>query len=335
MNDTTNYNFVLFDSSGSYFRIARSDLEHFPYCTVREDDILPQAGSFKQLLFKAHTSRHFSNKNRVVPFQNIWNKAQIGKLCFPEEKPICFLFATALSKYYDMRLFEYLRKNYPDCKIVLMLRDVVQVCLNRSGGRTINDLFSTFDRIYTINKKDAEEYAFEQINVMCSRYQMEEPKDYSSDIVFVGKMKDRYDTINQIYERLTSAGVICDFTLLTDGNDKKIVEGIKTISRPMSYEEMLKKTTGSRCILEVTQKGIDSVSSRYLEALCYNKKLVTDVRTIEATRYFNPRFMLIYSTIEDIDPAFIKEDVEVDYEYDDYYSPVNLLKFIDGDLTRQ
>lgn len=330
-----NYNFVLFDGSGSYFRIARSDLERFPYCVVREDDTLPQAGRFEQFLFKVHTSRHFSNNNRIVPFQNIWNKPQIGKLCFPENKPLCFLFATALSKYYDMRLFDYLRAVYPKCRIVLLLRDVIQVCLNRSGGRTIRDLLSTFDRIYTINKRDAEKYGLKQINVMCSRYPIEIPADYSSDIVFVGKIKDRYDTINQIYEKLTGAGVVCDFTLLTDGNDKEITDGIKTISKPMSYEDMLKKTMRSRCILEVTQKGIDSVSSRYLEALCYNKKLVTDVRSIEATRYYNPRFMLIYKTIEDIDPTFIKDNAEVDYEYDDYYSPVNLLKYIDDDLLLQ
>lgn len=334
MSNEFNYNYVFFDGSGSYFRIARSDLDNFPGCIVRESGRLPQASGVEQFLFKVHTSGHFSKDNRVIPFQNIWNKAYIGNLVFPEEKPICFIFATALATYYGMGLFENLRKNYPDCRIVLMLRDVVRVCLNRSGGKTLQDLWATFDRIYTINSNDVREYGFHPINVMCSRYSIGLPDKHTSDIVFVGKIKDRYDTIKKIYKRLSDAGVICDFTLLTDDNEMNIDDGIKTISHPMNYEDMLKKTIQSRCILEVTQKGIDSLSSRCLEALCYNKKLVTDVKSVSSMKYYNPQFMLIYEEPEEINPDFIKADIDVDYMYDDYYSPINLLQYIDHDLTQ-
>ncbi len=329
------YNYVFFDESGSYFRIARSDLNDFPYCLIRESGFLPQANIFKQFLFKAHTSRHFSKNNRAVPLQNIWNKNYIGKLYFPENKPICFVFATALATYYDMKLFEYLRKNFPDCRLVLLLRDIVQVCLNRSGGRSINDLLSTFDQIYTINSNDEEKYGFKKINPMCSRYPVNVTSENVSDIVFIGRVKDRADTINQIYTRLTNAGVNCDFTLMVDKSEKNIADGIKVIFRPIKYEEMLEKTVQSKCVLEVTQKGISSVSARCMEALCYNKKLVTDIKSVKSMRYYNSKYMFVYDSPEEIDPDFIKENINVDYNYDDSFSPINLLKHIDDDLTAQ
>ena len=45
--------------------------------------------------------------------------------------------------------------------------------------------------------------------------------------------------------------------------------------------------------------------------------------------------MFVYDSPEEIDPDFIKENINVDYNYDDSFSPINLLKHIDDDLTAQ
>ena len=44
--------------------------------------------------------------------------------------------------------------------------------------------------------------------------------------------------------------------------------------------------------------------------------------------YYNPEYMFIFTNIEDIDINWIKQDVVVDYEYQDDFSPINFLEEI-------
>ena len=329
-----NHNFVFFDGSGSYFRIARNDLESFPNCLIREYGYLPDSGKVTQFLFKTHTSRKINEKRKVLPLQGIWNKTYIGQLYFPEKKPICFLFSTFLTRYYDMNLFGFLRAKYPDCKLVLMLRDTFAVCKKQFGDREPEELRRTFDEIYTINSYDVEKYGFKLINVMCSRYKIPDKYDFEfSDIVFVGKAKDRTTVINRLYDRFIAEGLKCDFTLLSSDPSLQVSRGITIIDKPMDYEEMLARTMKSQCILEVTQKDISSLSSRCLEALCYNKKLITDVKSVIDLPYYDDKYIQVFSNVEDIDVSFIKNKTAVDYQYDDMFSPINLLRTIDNDLS--
>ena len=45
--------------------------------------------------------------------------------------------------------------------------------------------------------------------------------------------------------------------------------------------------------------------------------------------------MQVYSDICQVDPAFIKEDVVVDYHYDGEFSPVRGLEKIEQDLKKR
>ena len=334
MDRKMNYNYVVFDEPGSYNRISRYDLNFMSECVIRESGYLPNASVIKQFLFKIHTSQKLSNKGLSLPFKSLWNKYIIGELEFEEAKPICFVFLMSLSRCFETDLFNYIRNHYPDCKIVLVRRDLIEVTIRRIRNGSVELLERTFDRIYTINSKDVRKYGFQSINVMCSVYPI--PKingKFTSDVVFVGKVKDRESIINCIYKKLTNSGLKCDFTLLSDGNEKKVCSGIRLIHTPMPYEEMLERTIKSKCILEVTQKNIESLSSRCLEALCYNKKLITDVKMVMSLKYYNPRFMLVFDQPDDINIDFIKSSETVDYHYDGYYSPINLIKYIDEDLV--
>lgn len=331
------HNYVFFDEPGSYYRIARYDLNHLDGCVIRENGILPDSSNIETLLFKIHTNQKLSAKGILLPFRMIWNRKIIGKICFQEKKPICFIFAmSGLRRYFDTDLIDFIRRTYPDSKIVLLRRDVIEKALREIKVNKVEDITHTFDRIYSINSYDVHQYGLTPINVMCSRYPVQENNSIpDSDAIFVGKTKDREEAVNKIYCKLTEAGLKCDFTLLIDGNEKNIHPGIRTIRSSMPYEEMLQRTIKSKCIIEITQQNIDSFSSRYLEALCYNKRLITDVKAVTSSKYYDPKNMFVIEKPEDVNPEFIKSKEPVNYHYDDFYSPINMIKSIDIDLSKE
>ena len=307
VRETMHFNYVFFIEPMQYNRIVLYDAVSSGKCVVRETGILPDASRLKRQLYRFHTSQNLSKKGLRLPFRALWNGEVLGNLAFAEEKPLCFVFCATLRRYADTDLFRYIKRQYSDAKVVLLLRDVVEVTTSPLSGNGFEYIERTFDRIYSINEFDVQQYGFHPINVMCSQYPVpENPAIEPSDVVFVGKVKDRAETINRLYQRFTEAGLKCDFTVMADSSQKNI--------------------------LEVTQKNISSVSSRYLEALCYNKKLISDVKKISGLKFYNPHFMQLFDRPEDIDIDFIKRDEAVDYHYDGYYSPLKLLESIDEDL---
>lgn len=325
------YNYVFFDFSRDYYRIARWELEQLPNCRVRERRI-SEGSKLKKLLYRLHISERL-NRYITLPFQSIWNPALIGKLDFPEDKPICFLFTMGFMFLYQMDTFRYLRKTYPGCKLVLLLRDRVAVAESLSRHFNLEKAKPTFDYIYTTSTIEAEKFGLRQISTMCSAYPVQTgPEDKKSDVIFVGVVKDRLDTVRRAYERFTAAGLVCDFLLVSKTPIEGLPEGLTVQQTGISYTQMLQRTVNSRCILEVTQKGTDAMTSRCLEALCYNKKLISDNFRLKELKYYDPRYMCLFSDIDQVDPAFIREETAVDYGYQGDFSPVRMLETIERDL---
>ena len=326
------YNYVFFDCQTEYYRIARYDMEKLPNVLIKEPHLISKS-RFKKILFHLHTSGRL-NKHITIPFQGIWNKSFIGNLNFGNNNPICFIFSAGLGNFpYQSNMFDYLRRTYTDCKIVLLLRDILTVGKRLMRGFDEKKAKQIFDAIYTINTVDAEKYGFRQIHSFCSRYPIETaPNDKKTDVVFIGVVKDRLDTICRAYKKFTAAGLVCDFLLVSREPLENMPEGIVVQKQGIPYGEMLRRTINSRCVLEITQKGTDALTSRCLEALCYNKKLISDNFRLKETQYYNPRYMCLFKDIDDVNPEFIKENIEVDYSYNGDFSPVKGLELIEQEL---
>lgn len=328
------YNYVLFDNDGEYYKIARHDMEQLPNFRVRLR-WLPSGSKLKKFLFRLHTSS-FLNCRRPFLFQHFWCRAFVGELNFPEDKPICFIFTTALTRISrQMKLFDYLRKTYSGCKLVFLLKDTFAAAKRVDPFFDIEEAKRIYDEIYTINTIEAEQYGLKKIHSFCSTYPVEtSPEDKKFDVIFVGVVKDRLDIVRRAYEKFTAAGLTCDFLLVSKTPIDGLPEGLTVQDKGIPYGEMLRRTANARCILEVTQKDSDALTSRCLEALCYNKKLISDNFRLKETKYYDSRYMWLYSDIDEIDPAFVWEEIDVDYHYDGAFSPVRGLELIESDLLR-
>ena len=62
-------------------------------------------------------------------------------------------------------------------------------------------------------------------------------------------------------------------------------------------------------------------SLRYFEAVCYNKKLLTNNPCVVDLPYYDPRYIQVFNNPSDIDIDWLREDCTVDYGYKGDFSP--------------
>ncbi len=153
---------------------------------------------------------------------------------------------------------------------------------------------------------------------------------------FVGANKaGRNAFIEQIHQRCLEAGVRTDFHCIDHPSAprKPYMEnppGLEYRKREIPYEEVVSHVLSANCILEVVGKGQKVQTARYYEAVCYNKKLLTNNPTVKELSFYDPRYMKYFETADDIDFDWVKEKADIDYHYAGEFSPLHILDELDG-----
>ena len=100
----------------------------------------------------------------------------------------------------------------------------------------------------------------------------------------------------------------------------------------LPYDQVLENELSSRCMLEIAQKNQSALTLRAYEAVVYNRKLLSNNKSILSFPFYNSAYMRYFETVEDIDWDWLKEDTKVDYGYNGEFSPTRLLKDISDRL---
>ena len=103
----------------------------------------------------------------------------------------------------------------------------------------------------------------------------------------------------------------------------------------MTYREMLEHTVNARCLLDINQEGAVGYTSRFLEAVMYGRRLITNNPSIRASKFFSSGYIQIVDKIEEIDPSFVSDEWKVDYHYNDEFSPFSLIDRIEEELIKK
>ena len=84
----------------------------------------------------------------------------------------------------------------------------------------------------------------------------------------------------------------------------------------------------SNCIVEVMDGAQEGVTLRTMEAICYNKKLLTNNQSIKDTPYYKSGNIQVFTDPDKIDVDFVKDRTDVNYHYRGEFSPIHLLEHI-------
>lgn len=326
LNSTESYD--LNENRNMYCAICTRDLESFDGATVVTYPY-DYSNKFVQALFFLHNSNRI-NRRINLPLKRLWYPGYF-KNEFKDDKPLCFILLNRF--WFPPEYFKWLKKKYPDAKFVLLLRDLMKISDNPFSKRFVGN--PLFDLQMTIDRDEAKQYGMVYFDEYESKIDVPIAKDYPiSDVFFAGKVKDRMEKLMTAYDIFTKAGLKCEFYLTgTPEDQKKPLEGVTYAEKSMPYIDMLYKTVNTRCVLEFNQEGALGFTSRFLEAVMYNKLLITDNPAVKDTKFYDPSRILCVEKASDIDPTFVlKNSNSIDYHYNGEFSPLRLLEQIDKEL---
>ena len=315
--------FLFIEPGGDITKLMMSDLEH-----SEEVEILFQPYVVKNKLLSKIREKHMGyklNKTKPAPFQRIWWKFYtLNQYNFDDGNDYYLIFGNAVLSMIDDGFIRKLNSK-PNVHLILYFSDPVDAQVTKLAKARANR--NEFKYIFTFDPKDAEKYGYILTRNIYSASDVAPDKSKESDICFIGENKGRQQELEDIYSICEKNGVKSNFRMTRVEKSKENVEGIVYNER-VTYLQAIAEAKASNCLLEIIQKGQSGVTLRYYEAVCYNKKLLTNNPEITKLPYYDPGYMKYYNKPEDIDLEWVKNKEKVDYNYQGDFSPVAFIKLI-------
>ncbi|WP_241029914.1 MULTISPECIES: lipopolysaccharide biosynthesis protein [Citrobacter] len=150
---------------------------------------------------------------------------------------------------------------------------------------------------------------------------------------FLGKDKNRLKILTELANKLMSYNVTLDFNIVGDSNVE--YDSTYVINKPLSYNENLKRSLASDIIIDLTQEYQTGWTLRILEALYFNKKVITNNKNIlNSEIYEKERFFILGYHEWDEFEFFMKVPTQpVAYDVLYQYSPDRMLDTLIKELN--
>lgn len=217
---------------------------------------------------------------------------------------------------YSKKLIKYIKNKNKKIKVIIWFWNTISDYV----VDILND--KLVDEFYTFCPDDAQKY---NINYLHQFY-FDGVKKYNStadnntsDIYFVGQNKGRKKTLDELHDYFLNNNIVDNIIIIDDCNAKKFI----------TYNENIDNVFKTKCVLEITNKNIDYITLRCLEALCTGRKLITDNKSIKKYDFFNDNNIFVLdNNIEEIPNFLEKAYVNIDKKIIDKYSFSNWISKI-------
>ena len=189
-----------------------------------------------------------------------------------------------------------------------------------------------WNNVYTFDPEDAKQFGYKYLGFNyyskpVGRLDVTE----MNNVYFVGGLKGgRDELVYSVYKYLKTNGIktMYDINVMDSKVEKIVDSNINYFNTWIPYSYVINKILKSKCILEIMQQGQYGATLRYFEAVTMNKKLLTNNPNIVNFPFYNPKWMKIFNVLEDIDLNWLASDENVDYQYNNEFSPAHLVDYI-------
>lgn len=264
----------------------------------------------KKIFYSIHGYEKI-NRRFKIPLQSIWNAKEVTKGDLQKYKRVLFIYSfRRLIRAINSGLVDYLRRNYPDSYHVVYWDDLVP----SSQMIYLNEAKDIFDLLISYDRQQSKKYGFEYHHTCSSYLPFEADEDLASDVLFVGKAKDRLAEIHQAYDALSERGYKLRFYVAGVKQKDMIKNGI-IYNNQIPYLDVLRLVRNTRCILDLSQHGAAGSSLRMNESCIYGRKLLSNNRELINCEYYDPTFMRTFDSIgkqefDFIDSSFDLPDLQ-------------------------
>lgn len=266
-------------------------------------------------IFRFHNAWPF-NKLIEMPFKSIWYSALLDEKELLMESKIYFIFYESFHFTYSKCYLKYLKKKYQNAKFCFVFLNPA----NKYNLEKLNKVKQFYDFKITFFVEDAQKYGFIKPKYLPYLLPVDSIQvGEKSDVFFIGSDKGRLPKLVKIYEALKKRGLCCLFYIVGVDEKKQQYKDDIRYNQKLSYEEVLTKVKGTKCIIEVLQDENMYSSIRALEAFQFKKKLLTTNKAIVNEPYYTPSIIQVLDDVKSINIDFILEDVEYEAFPDPHY----------------
>lgn len=242
-------------------------------------------------------------------------------------------FNSGFCKELDLTFLDYFRKRNKDVKLILYIVDPMVGFQSQEHMKVI----SRMDMVYCINRADCEHYGFHYYPLIYSKSDnniADEKYETTFDLYYLGSGTDRDLQLRKIAEVCEEKKISTDFHVLNHSMREGKKNGITYHRKPLTYKENIGYLLQANCLLEIMHENFDNPTQRYAEAVAYSKKLLTNNENVVTFDFYNPDYVKIFHSAEEINVDFIKKQQKIEYGYDNEFSPCRFLEQIEQDLMK-
>ena len=273
------------------------------------NDLFPCKNKFLKTIIRLHYSKRIH-----LPFKNVWNRYLKKSIfnCLGEYDELVFVFYD-WNRLATNKSFLRMLKKIPKITMVYVFTNIIEVTY-ANLVHFVDDLKTYYDLVFAFDEKDAKKYNF-ILNPLTYSYIDLENKSNSNNncVFFAGSAKDRLDDLIKSYDRLSDLGIRCNYHIINVPEEKIVPRNGITYNVPIPYEEVVKETIDSSCIIEFKQGGSSALTIKVCEAVFYDKLLISTNPAIKCLPFYDENYMFVIEKPEDIEPYFFKNYKKVKY----------------------
>lgn len=301
------------------------DLKNVPYVDFIESP-LDTKNSFYKQLFRVHYSFRLNQKIEL-PGKQFWNSHySLAHYDFDDNTDYIILFTDVSLCNYRREFLEKLKKK-GNIKFVLVLINSFY-----RMRKIIEPMLGCFNLVYTYDRKEAKLFNFKYYPTVYSMVSRNKETVVPGICFFVGVAKDRLDKLIEVYDQLEKRGLAPEFYISGVPRSKQISRSGIIYNKWLPYKVALKKALRSSCIVEIMDKNNAGVTLRTLEAICYNKRLITNNKKIVDSPFYRRDYVYLIDECADNRTDFWNFQESVEYGYDGRYSPLVFLDRLNKDI---
>ena len=234
---------------------------------------------FTKMLFKLNYRFDIGNKS-------YWYNSEWKKRLSNYEKIILF------DVFDDIDIAEYIRHKAPNARLIIYYYNIIRRVTLLQKIKEMDYEVWSFDRndCKKYNLSYNPQFYFRELdftNDIVRNF------DYKSDVFFVGKDKKRLIKLQEIDTELQKYKIRTKFIVVGDRKETYTLEQKNYLSASISYAECIEYVKNTKCILDIVQKGQKGMTLRIVEAMFFNKKLITNNEDILDMDFYNPQNIYI------------------------------------------
>lgn len=299
------------------------------------DSCLPLSRTFRKLR-KIHFS-NLANHKIWLPMKCLWDKTNTLRLSdLDPSKRNYIIFQTGIK--FSANYIARLKKERNACIVLYMPDNIrtMKMARNKSEFERFCNHYHV-DQVYSFDHKDCKEFGvkfFDFYSMLPITKVPIKQSDGKMRVLYVGgcRSMERLKTLHAIYDKLRD---IASCTFYINGVDKENAtkEGI-IYNHPLSYAEVVELVQQNDIIVEIINGTQTGNTLRLKEAVCYNKCLLSNNKNIISSPYYNPAYMQMFDSVDEININIFSKNVN--YNYRGEFSPKLLMNIIvEEDLKRK